>query len=109
MLREQFARFKTAAYPAPRGREKANEIRDSLLAIPRNLSGIKGIGCVTPVEDYAKPEPKPQSFSRLSHIGGRLKESLTKPCVQLKLYLASTQSPLFTMMDRTSMNCAVLQ
>jgi hypothetical protein len=54
MLREQFARFKTASYPAPTGREKANEIRHSLLAIPRNLSGIKGIGCVIPVEDYAK-------------------------------------------------------
>jgi len=61
MLREQFARFKTAAYPAPTGREKANEIRDSLLEIPRNLSGIKGIGCIIPVEDYAKVCARPEA------------------------------------------------
>jgi hypothetical protein len=54
MLRGQFEVFKSAAYLPPKGREKANEIRDSLLAIPRNLSGIKGVGCVIPIEDYAK-------------------------------------------------------
>src|SRR5271170_1297739 len=54
MLRGQFAKFKTADYTAPTGREKANEIRDSLLSIPRNLRGIKGIGVIIPVEDYAK-------------------------------------------------------
>lgn len=54
MLEGQFARFKTEAYPIPTGREKAREIRESLLAIPRNLGGIKGMGCVIPIEDYVK-------------------------------------------------------
>jgi hypothetical protein len=61
MLRGQFEVLKSAAYPSPKGREKANEIRDSLLAIPRNLGGIKGVGCVIPVEDYAKVCARPEA------------------------------------------------
>jgi Protein of unknown function (DUF3800) len=52
MLRGQFEQFR--AYPPPKGREKANEVRDSLLAIPRNLHNIKAVACVIPVDDYAK-------------------------------------------------------
>ena len=67
MLRGQFAKFKTAAYPPPTGREKANEIRDSLLAIPRNLGGIKGFGLVIPVEDYAKVCARPEAKDFFRH------------------------------------------
>ena len=61
MLEGQFAKFRTAVYPPPTGREKASEIRGSLLAIPRNLSDIKGMGCVIPIEDYTKVCVRPEA------------------------------------------------
>jgi hypothetical protein len=61
MLNQQFATFKGPNYPPPKGREKASEIRDSLLAIPRNLEGIKGVGCVIPIEDYTKVCARPEA------------------------------------------------
>src|SRR5215467_7340924 len=61
MLRDQFASLRTAAYPPPTGREKANKIRDSLLAIPRNMGSIKGVGCIIPVEDYTKVCARPEA------------------------------------------------
>ena len=107
MLRGQFEVLKSAAYPSPKGREKANEIRDSLLAIPRNLSGIKGVGCVIPVEDYAKvcARPEAKEFLKLNRTGEPLKEFLTKSAVALKAYLASTQSRSFMMKAKISTNC----
>jgi hypothetical protein len=54
MLTGQFSQFKTTQYPPPTGRDAANEIRDTLLAIPRNLSGLVGVGVVIPVDDYKK-------------------------------------------------------
>jgi hypothetical protein len=60
MLEGQFSRFKTAAYPAPIGRQKASAIRDELLAIPRRFRGIKGIGIVIPVEDYERVCARPE-------------------------------------------------
>jgi len=61
MLEGEFAKFKTAAYPPPSGREKATAIRDALLDIPRNFRGIKGIGIVIPVEDYEKVCARPEA------------------------------------------------
>lgn len=59
MLRGQFEKFRS--YPPPTGRGKASEVRDSLLAIPRKLSGIKGVGCVVPVADYEKVCARPEA------------------------------------------------
>ena len=39
-LTGQFSKFKTADYPPPRGRERASEIREALLAIPRTMRGV---------------------------------------------------------------------
>lgn len=61
MLRGQFSRFRSTAYEPPRGREKASEIRDTLLAVPRGLSGIKGVGCAIPIEDYEKVCARPEA------------------------------------------------
>jgi hypothetical protein len=60
MLREQFAIFRTTAYPPPTGREKANEVREALLAIARSMKGIKGVGIVIPVSDYEKVCARPE-------------------------------------------------
>jgi len=61
MLEGQFARFRTSDYPPPAGREKATEIRNELLTIPRSLRGIKGIGVAIPVADYEKGCSRPEA------------------------------------------------
>jgi hypothetical protein len=54
MLNGQFARFKTAAYPPPNGRQRASGIRDAFLAIHTGMSNIKAFGCSIPMQDYLR-------------------------------------------------------
>jgi hypothetical protein len=61
MLTEQFARFKTADYPPPTGREKARQIRSDLQAILKRVSGIRGIGLCLPMDDLNKVCARPEA------------------------------------------------
>jgi Protein of unknown function (DUF3800) len=61
MLEEEFAKFKTAAYPAPTGRQKAKEIRDSLRGILREHPRIRGVGVAIAIEDYNKVCARPEA------------------------------------------------
>jgi len=54
MLNGQFAKFKTAAYPPPTGREKARQIRSDLQQIMRRIPGVHGLGVAIPMEVHAK-------------------------------------------------------
>lgn len=62
MLQGQFARFRSADYPIPKGREAASKIRDSLLEIPRLLRNIKGVGCLIPIDDYSRVCARPEAL-----------------------------------------------
>jgi Protein of unknown function (DUF3800) len=61
MLQGQFARFRTAAYPEPAGRQAANRIRDELLGNARCVRGIAGIGVAIPVQIYKKIGKRPEA------------------------------------------------
>lgn len=61
MLNEQFAKFKTAAYPPPTGRDKARRIRSDLQQILRRIPGIQGIGVAIPMDVYAKVAARPEA------------------------------------------------
>jgi Protein of unknown function (DUF3800) len=61
MLDGQFRKFKTSAYPPPKGRQKASEIRSALLQILKGISGIQGVGVGIPIEDYEKVCSRPEA------------------------------------------------
>ena len=58
MLRGQFEVLKSAAYPSPKGREKANEIRDSLLAVLVKRDPLQ-VGTAERVLGHARRESCP--------------------------------------------------
>lgn len=60
-LTDQFARFRTDAYPRPTGREAARKIRDSLLAVVKDVPAIKGIGMAIPIDVYNKVQSRPEA------------------------------------------------
>ena len=61
MLEGQFAKFRTAAYPKPTGRDKAKGIRDDLQAIFRCIPGIQGVGIAIAMDDYEKVCLRPEA------------------------------------------------
>jgi hypothetical protein len=61
MLEGQFKQFKTAAYPPPKGRQKATEIRSVLLQILKGVPGIQGVGVGIPIHDYDKVCSRPEA------------------------------------------------
>jgi hypothetical protein len=61
MLRGEFAKFRTSAYPSPEGRNHANKIRESLLGVPRMLKDIQGFGCAIPMDDYNRVCDRPEA------------------------------------------------
>jgi hypothetical protein len=61
MLTGQFAKFKTDAYPTPKGREKARQIRSDLQQIMRQIPGIQGVGIAIPLDAYARVSARPEA------------------------------------------------
>ncbi len=61
MLEGEFARFKTAAYPSPNGRNKASQIRNDLQDILRKHPRVLGVGEAIPVDDYSKVCARPEA------------------------------------------------
>ena len=50
----EFARFRTAAYPPPSGRNAAKEIKDRLQQLVKNHPSIRGVGVFVIVDDFNK-------------------------------------------------------
>ena len=60
-LSGEFARFKTADYPPPTGRDAANAIRERLHQVVKRFPRILGIGISIPVVDYERVYSRPQA------------------------------------------------
>jgi hypothetical protein len=60
-LSGEFQKYKSANYPIPTGRDAANRVRDELLRILENTTGINGIGMAIPVGDYNEVRDMPES------------------------------------------------
>ena len=61
MLTGQFARFRTAEYPPPSGRDKARQIRLDLQTILKQIPSICSIGVCMPLEDLKKACERPEA------------------------------------------------
>ena len=57
----EFARFRTAAYPPPSGRNAAKEIKDRLQQLVKNHPSIRGVGVFVIVEDFNKVCARPET------------------------------------------------
>jgi hypothetical protein len=60
-LTGEFSKFRTAAYPPPKGREKAMQIRSDLKQIFKRIPGIQGVGVVIPLDDYGRVCERPEA------------------------------------------------
>jgi len=60
-LTDQFAKYRTASYPPPSGRQAAKEIKDALQQVVRQYPAIRGVGISVLVEDYEKVRSRPET------------------------------------------------
>jgi hypothetical protein len=60
-LTDQFAKFRTDAYPPPSGRKAAKDIKDALQQVVSKHPFITGIGVSVPVKDYEKVCSRPET------------------------------------------------
>jgi hypothetical protein len=64
-LEGQFAKFKSAAYPAPTGRQAAQRIREELQATIEKHPGILGVAVAILLEDYRRVLARPDAVGIL--------------------------------------------
>jgi hypothetical protein len=64
-LKEEFAKFRTDAYPKPTGREAAQSIRSELQQVLRGHPGIRGVGVTVLLEEYKRTMDRPEAAGML--------------------------------------------
>jgi hypothetical protein len=64
-LTGEFAKFRGDAYPKPKGREAAQQIRSELQAVMNRHSGIRGVGISVPLETYYRVYERPEAKGAL--------------------------------------------
>jgi hypothetical protein len=64
-LEGQFAKFKTDAYPTPKGRDAANQVRSELQAVLERHPSILGIAITVPLEAYNRVLSRPEAKEAL--------------------------------------------